>query len=136
MQLTQNEQLVVDFFKVLSSGDLEKLRDYFTNESSWETMILDVPGAGAHKGQTGIIDGFLGPIRGLFCDGEPKVHIDRIVGRDNMVYAETHAVGRVRANNKEYRNRYCWAFELSGSRILAVREYMDSHYVMRTLFDQ
>ena len=41
------------------------------------------------------------------------------------------AVGRGRLKNgKEYLNNYAWAFEIKGSRINALREYMDSHYVM------
>ena len=31
-----DEQLVLDFFEVLSSGDLEKLRTFYHDDSVWE----------------------------------------------------------------------------------------------------
>jgi uncharacterized protein len=134
-QMSADERLVITFFEVLSRGDLAALKEYFTSESSWEPMVRGIPGSGAHRGRDAIIDDFLAPIRGLFHDGDPKVHVDRVLGKDGMVFAETHATGRVRAGNKEYYNRYCWAFEIQDDKIRAIREYMDSAYVVRTLFE-
>ena len=35
-----NEQLVLDFFEVLSSGDLEALRAFYHERSVWEPLSL------------------------------------------------------------------------------------------------
>jgi ketosteroid isomerase-like protein len=131
-----NETLVVDFFATLSSGDLIRLKSYFLAEASWTPMVSGVPGAGTFVGPSAICDEFLGPVRGLFVAGDPKVFIDRMLAKGDVVFAETHAMGRIRANNAEYNNRYCWAFELQGGKIRAIREYMDSAYVARVLFGQ
>ena len=45
-----NEQLVLDFFDVLSSGDLEKLREFYHEHSVWEPKVKGIAGAGKHVG--------------------------------------------------------------------------------------
>ena len=69
-----NEQLVLDFFEVLSSGHLEKLRQFYHDKSTWEPKVKDIAGAGKHVGMD-IIDKFLAPVRGMFNPGDPKVHV-------------------------------------------------------------
>ena len=130
----KNTQRVVEFFATLSRGDLVHLKTFLTPDASWTPMVSGVPGEGAHVGRDAIIDGFLAPVRGLFEPGDPKVRIDQLSAQGSLVYAETHATGRVRANGKKYENRYCWAFEFQDGQIRTIREYMDSAYVMRTLF--
>ncbi len=72
-----NEQLVLDFFEVLSSGDLEKLRAFYHEKSVWEPKVKDIAGAGKHIGMD-IIDKFLAPVRGMFEAGDPKVHVQNM----------------------------------------------------------
>ena len=69
-----DEQLVLDFFDVLSSGDLEELRRFYHDQSVWEPKVKDIAGAGKHVGMD-IIDKFLAPVRGMFNPGDPKVHV-------------------------------------------------------------
>ena len=125
---TPSEQLVIDFFTTLSSGDLVKLATMIDADTTWTPMVQNVPGAGTHTGRQ-IVDEFLAPVRGLFVDGDPKVHIDNIVSSGDRVMCETHATGTLR-DGRAYKNLYAWGFELSNGRIKRIREYMDSHYVM------
>ena len=125
----RNEELVKSFFEVLSAGYLETLRSMFTVEACWTAMSKNIPGAGAHPGRDHIIDEFLAPVRGMFVDGDPKVQIHKLTAKDNMVYAETRAVGMFQSGI-EYDNLYCWAFEITDGQVDQVREYMDSHYIM------
>ncbi len=37
------------------------------------------------------------------------------------------------SNGNEYRNRYAWIFEIRDDKIYALREYMDSHYILQQL---
>ena len=82
-----NEQLVLDFFEVLSSGDLEKLREFYHERSVWEPKVKDIAGAGKHIGMD-IIDKFLAPVRGMFEPGDPKVHVQNLFRL--VVDGETH----------------------------------------------
>lgn len=124
-----NEQLVRTFFDTLSTGDLEKLRSLLHEDACWTAMPKDIPGAGPHSGRDHIIDEFLAPVRGLFEPGDPKITINVLFARGNMVHAETRAFGKF-LNGKEYDNNYCWGIEIKDGLIFALREYMDSHYIM------
>jgi ketosteroid isomerase-like protein len=126
-----NEQLVVDFFETLSSGEIENIRTYIDDDTTWEPVIRDMLGAGVHKGNA-ICDEFLAPVRGMFQPGEPKVHVDTLVSSDDTVMCETRGVGTLK-NGKVYNNRYAWLFRIRNGRIKTVREYFDSNYVLRLL---
>ena len=124
-----NEELVRKFFETLSAGDLETLRGMFREDACWTAMSREIPGAGDHPGRDHIIDEFLAPVRGMFIEGDPKVIIHKLTAKDDIVYAETQAVGTFQ-HGAQYDNMYCWAFEIIDGQIDKVREYMDSHYVM------
>ena len=125
-----NEQAVLDFFAALSTGDLDVLVPHLHEDASWEPMLKDIPGAGRHHPRDQIINGFLAPIRGAFRPGDPKVHVDVLVSDGDRVMVESHSTGQ-RADGKPYENRYAWAFELRGGKVLNIREYMDSLYVAK-----
>lgn len=124
-----DEQLVLDFFEVLSSGDLEKLRGFYHDKSVWEPKVKDIAGAGKHIGMD-IIDKFLAPVRGMFHPGDPKVHVHTMFSRDGWVCVESNSTGTT-MDGKVYDNDYCWVFEISNGKIDAMREYMDSHYTAK-----
>lgn len=136
MSLTaeENIQLVKDFFANLSTGDLDTVRPLLHEDATWEAMAKKIPGTGKHVGHKGILDDFLGPVRGLFEDGDPKVFIKTIISQGDLVAAETEAKGKFR-NGKDYHNLYCWMIEIKDGKVFYLREYMDSHYVMGIVGD-
>jgi hypothetical protein len=129
---TRNEHLVREFFETLSSGDLEALRPQLHEDASWEATGRSIPGAGITRSRDRIIDEFLAPVRGLFEPGDPKVVVLRVFGRNEWVAAETEGVGML-ASGKEYHNRYAWIIEVRDDKIYALREYMDTHYILTQL---
>jgi ketosteroid isomerase-like protein len=126
-----NEQLALDFFAALSTGDLEKLRPFIDADSVWEPMVKDIPGAGRYQGNA-IIDDFLAPVRGMFAEGDPKVFPQTIFSDGDLVCVESYSLGKL-PDGRTYDNRYCWTFRMNNGKIGLLREYMDSHYVA-TLF--
>jgi hypothetical protein len=129
---TRNETLVREFFATLSTGDLEALRPLLHADASWEATGRSIPGAGVTRGRDNIIDEFLAPVRGLFAPGDPKVTVLRIFGKDAWVAAETEGVGAL-ASGRPYHNRYAWIVEIRDEKIYALREYMDTHYILTQL---
>jgi len=129
---SRNEELVRAFFATLSSGDLEALRPLFHAEGSWEATGKSIPGAGITRGRDKIIDEFLAPVRGLFVAGDPKIEVVRIFSQGEWVAAETEAHGKL-ANGKGYHNRYAWIIEIREDKIFALREYMDTAYILKQL---
>ena len=126
---TAEEKIVRDFFATLSEGDYDRLRTMLHPEATWEVMSKAIPGAGIHRGRAGIIDEFLGPVRGLFRPGDPKVRIKRMFSKDGFVSAETEAVGKL-SDGRDYHNHYCWSIEVKDGTVLVLREYMDTAYIV------
>jgi uncharacterized protein len=126
----KNENLVRRFFEEgLNTGDLEKIRPFFHPDATWTPMARSgIPGMGTHRGRKAIVDEFLGPVRGLFEDGDPKNTIENIFARGSHVAVETHGTGRFR-NGRDYDNRYAWFIEIKDDMIFAIREYMDTAYI-------
>ena len=120
------ERIVIKFFETLSTGDLDKVRECLHPDAVWNVLVT-VPGAGSHKGRETIIN-FLGPIRGQFKPGDPKVNVDRVISKGNWVAVESHGTGQF-LNGTEYKNNYCWVLEVRDGAVYEIREYMDSYYV-------
>ena len=129
---TPQEQLVLDFFRKLSSGDLEAIRATLHADASWQPMVEGIPGAGIHGPRDKIVDEFLAPVRGLFKPGDPKTTVDRMVSGGDTVMCESRGAGTLQ-DGRQYNNRYAWSIDVRDGKIFAIREYMDSHYVA-TLF--
>jgi ketosteroid isomerase-like protein len=129
---TDSERLVLQFFATLSAGDLEGVRLMLHEEATWKPQVRSVPGAGIHRGPTGIVDDFLAPIRGLFRPGDPKIIVDTICSKGALVMVESHSGGCL-ADGRAYENLYAWAVEVRDGKIHALREYFDSHYVVELM---
>ncbi len=123
---TDAERIVINFFDTLSTGDLDRIKECLHPDATWNVMVT-VPGAGSYKGRDAIID-FLGPIRGQFKPGDPKVNIDRVLGKGDVVAVESHGSGQFK-NGTEYKNNYCWIVIVKDGKVFEIREYMDSYYV-------
>lgn len=124
----KNEQIVRDFFAILSTGELENIRATLHPDASWTPMVKNVPGAGVHAPRDVIVDEFLAPVRGIFENGDPKTTVKNAFAKGNIVCAETFAKGKLR-NGNVYDNQYCWVIEIKDGLVYAIREYMDSAYV-------
>ncbi len=129
---TLQEQTVLDFFRILSSGELEAIRATLHPDAEWRPMVQNIPGAGVHHPRDYIVDQFLAPVRGMFVPGDPKTTVHRILSSGDYVMCESHALGKL-PDGRIYDNHYAWAFELKDGLVWRIREYMDSHYIA-TLF--
>ena len=74
-QAEHNEELVRNFFAVLSTGHLENIRKTLHPDASWTPMVKDVPGAGVHQPRDVIVDEFLAPVRGMFAEGHGQEYL-------------------------------------------------------------
>jgi ketosteroid isomerase-like protein len=126
----ENERLALEFFTVLSTGELERVRPLLHDEVTWTPQVRDIPGAGVHRGKKGVIDEFLAPVRGMFAPGDPKTTVDSIASKGPLVLVESRGLGKL-ADGRTYENRYAWAIEIRDGRVFAIREYMDSFYVAK-----
>ncbi len=100
----RNSELVRSFFDTLSSGDLDRVAEFFEPETTWSMAWVtdDLPGAGTHVGVQGIIGEFLGPVRGMFEPGHPKVELTNVVAQGPWVAVEARGRGRFRNGTPYY----------------------------------
>jgi uncharacterized protein len=124
------ERTVLEFFRILSTGDIEAIRATLHDDVTWTPQVKDIPGAGTYVGKKGVCDEFLAPVRGLFAPGDPKTTVSSIVSKGPLVMCESVGLGKLQ-DGRTYENRYAWAVEVKDGKILTIREYMDSHYVAK-----
>ena len=129
---TKQEQVVLDFFRILSTGELEAIRKTLHPDAEWRPMVENIPGAGIYSPRDVIIDTFLAPVRGMFAPGDPKTTVNSIVSAGDFVMCESRGLGKL-ADGRTSDTRSAWALELKDGLVYRLREYMDSHYVA-TLF--
>src|SRR5439155_20527994 len=91
---TPQEQTVLDFFRILSTGELEAIRKTLHADATWKPMVENIPGAGTYGPRDNIVDDFLGPVRSMFKLGDPKTTVDSIVSHGVFVIGEAHGQDR------------------------------------------
>jgi ketosteroid isomerase-like protein len=131
MSAESNAQLVTTAWKDLIGGKLDAFLAQLSDEISWV-----IPGN--LQGISGLLRGkdavrkFAAGIgksfpNGLNCDVR-KVH----AAGDNVVVMETVNTGKA-WNGKDYKNEYCFVFEIEAGKIRRIREYVDMLTVKETL---
>jgi len=122
------KDVVRRFFETLSTGEFDKIAEFFTDDSTW--TVNDVAnGLPSQRGRA-IVDDFLQPVReGLFVSGDPKVELIRLIAEGNSVVAL--GIGRgVLLNGNAYENSYAYVLDVDpeAGKVLSLYEYMDSDY--------
>jgi ketosteroid isomerase-like protein len=122
------KDVVRRFFDTLSTGEFDKIAEFFTADSTW--TVNDVANGFPSQRGRAIIDDFLQPVReGLFVPGDPKVELVRLIAEGNSVVAL--GVGRgTLLNGNAYENSYAYVLDVDpeAGKVLSLYEYMDSDY--------
>ena len=131
MSAEQNKELVTKTWRAFISGDLDTALANMSDEISWV-----IPGSlqgisGVKRGKAAVRE-FGSGVKRAFPQGLnseiAKVH----AAGDDTVIIELTNHGKA-ANGKDYRNEYCFVFELENGKIRRVREYVDLLTVKETL---
>jgi len=120
--------LVSDFFETMGRGDFDRLRsEFLTDGSSWTMMAPSMPGGPVMESGDAIV-AFFAAGGEVFVDGGPEVTITRILVDGDHAAVEAEGHGKLHSG-RDYSNVYHFAIDTKDGRVLAVREYMDSHHV-------
>jgi ketosteroid isomerase-like protein len=131
MTAEQNKEMVTKTWRAFITGDLDTALANMSDEISWV-----IPGSlkgvsGLKRGKQAVRD-FGSNISRAFPQGLnseiAKVH----AAGDDTVIIELTNHGKA-ANGKDYRNEYCFIFELENGKVRRVREYVDLLTVKETL---
>jgi ketosteroid isomerase-like protein len=125
---TDVRALVEDFFATLGRGDWERLRsELLTDGSSWTMMAPSLPGGPIMDSGDAIV-AFFSAGGDVFEGGGPEVTLNRILVDGDAAAVEGVGNGKLH-NGNTYANVYHFAIDTKDGRVVAVREYMDSHHV-------
>ena len=128
MSNEQNKRLARRFFEAIDQGDPGELRSVMREDVVWVVpRSAPAPYGGRHQGADGIVQLMLGAVEATFVPGTQRYEIRVMVAEGDHVLAETQLTART-PDGREYRNFYCFVFEMNEGRICEIREHVDTIY--------
>ncbi|MGW2254091.1 nuclear transport factor 2 family protein [Kitasatospora sp. NPDC001660] len=133
-----NQQLdartvVTAYVTAIAEGDLDTATACFADDATWE-YPGNLPLSRVWRGKDAILGDFLGGVRTLFAPDTPlEVTLTQVLADGPKAVAEWTAKGTA-ANGGAYENHCAAVFTVENGLITAVREYLDTDHVARTLF--
>jgi len=133
MGIAENKQVITDYFASLAKGDYPAAIEKFADDITW-WVPPSSPLAGTYEGKDAVL-GLFASGTGLYDQTVPLApSVEGLVAEGDKVAAELVITGRT-AKGKDYRNHYHFLFTIRGGKIVAVKEYVDTLYSQRTLFE-
>jgi len=131
MSAEQNKELVTKTWRAFISGDFDTALANMSDEISWV-----IPGSlqgvsGLKKGKAAVREFGAGAQRAFPQGLNSEIAKVHAAGDDTVIVELTNRGKAV--NGKDYRNEYCFVFELENGKIRRVREYVDLLTVKDTL---
>ncbi|MEZ4330594.1 MAG: nuclear transport factor 2 family protein [Myxococcota bacterium] len=128
----RNLDLVDRYFELLQKGD-PGIAELFSPDACW-LAPRSAPVGRRHEGLDAVL-ALMASGLGLYDTTQP-MQIERTasLAGDERVYVEMTIRATTR-RGEPYENHYVMAFDLRDGRIVEVREYVDSLYAQRKLFD-
>ena len=130
MSAEQNADLIRKTWVDVAAGNADAAAANMSDEVSW--MIAgNLPGvSGTKKGKAAVKE-FIGGIRKAFPAGLNS-QISKVHSAGDTVVVELTNTGKA-FNGRDYRNEYCFIFEVEAGKIRRIREYVDMLTVKETL---
>jgi ketosteroid isomerase-like protein len=132
MSVAENKKVVLGFVEALSSGNVDALQATLADDATW-WLPGSLPVSGTYRGKKAIFEDFMGKAQGLFQPNSMSIQVRNVIGEGDCVAVEWIARGKS-AKGKNYENYYHLMFEVSSSKIQAIREYVDTLYAKEVLF--
>ncbi len=123
MGITENKQVVLDFYEAGARGDMDSCFALLADDVSW-TNIGSTKFSGTYAGKQALLEGLLGPLFGQLKSGITS-KIERLVAEGDMVVAQTSGTAET-IDGTPYNNTYCQVIRIRGGQIAEVMEYMDT----------
>ena len=127
-----NKAVVQRYLRAMSSGD-PSLPELLTDDVTW-WVPPSSPLGGLKQGKARVLELMASGV-GLYDMSVPfEIEVEAVVGDGDWVAVQMVMSART-AKGQPYRNHYHFAFRLRDGKICAVKEYVDTLYAQRMLFD-
>ncbi|MER6302449.1 nuclear transport factor 2 family protein [Kitasatospora sp. NPDC001539] len=132
MQQPDARTVVTDYVNLIAAGERDAAIALFAEDATW-TYPGSLALSRTWRGKQEIFGDFLGQVGTLFAaDGLPVITLINVLADGPQAVAEWTTVGKA-ANGTTYENHCLGVFTVEDGLITAVREYLDTHHVARTL---
>jgi ketosteroid isomerase-like protein len=131
--IEDNKRVAMEFLAAMSARDWAALDRICVPEVVWHVPGVPelIPVAGVHTGVPAIVKFLTRAIQEFGTEGQRpggnRMDIKNVLGEGDRVVVE-HEVFATTKKGKDYHNKYCLSFLLSGGKIAEIREYVDSLY--------
>lgn len=127
-----SKRAIQNYFEKMGSGDPETAA-LFTEDVTW-WVPPSSPLGGTHEGREAVLALMAQGMHLYDLNTPMQVQIGDMVAEDDRVCVQLVIRART-AKGEDYENHYHFAFQLRDEKICAVREYVDTLYAQRKLFD-
>lgn len=123
-------QAALAVWAAFGSRDPERIRSVLTDDVRWiappgnATQVALGQPSDLLETADGIVRFLTCHFRQLFPEGV-SIETTSVVAEGSTVVFEQRMRGRL-VNGRDYDNRYCWVFDMEGTRVRCIREYMDT----------
>jgi ketosteroid isomerase-like protein len=121
------------YVEAVEAGDMEAIRDCFTEDATWTLAAGNLPISGTWSGRETILDEFLANAMSHWEPGSVSLEITGMIGDEDRVVLQWTSRARTR-DGRDYENGCIGVFTVRDGRIASVREYMDTLYASDVAF--
>lgn len=121
----------------MASGDMEEVSACLHPEVSWEVMGADYMETGPrYEGKRAVMEEFFEATAVAAFDWDKPFSFQprRVTADGGAAAVEVLIEATAAVSGDPYRNSYCFVFEVDGTLVTGVREYMDTAQAKRVLF--
>jgi limonene-1,2-epoxide hydrolase len=119
------EVIVTSFLEALRDLKLDAATSYLAPHIRWDVCVESLR---CYEGLDDVTANLITPLTALFGGGEMKYELRSILSKGNFVLCETRASVEW-PDRPMYKNQNAWAFTIEDSKIVDIREYLDSYFV-------
>jgi len=132
MSAEANKALIREYFERVGRGD-PNVADLIAEDATWWVPPAS-PLGGLYEGKARVLE-LMGSGVDLYDPGAPmQIQVEEMVAEGEWVCVQL-VIQATTAKGEDYRNHYHFAFRLRDAQIVAAKEYVDTLYAQRMLFD-
>ena len=132
MSAEANKAVIRDYFERVQRGD-PAVADLIAEDASWWVPPAS-PLGGVYEGKARVLE-LMGSGVDLYDPAVPmQIQVEEMVAEGEWVCVQL-VIEAATARGEPYRNHYHFAFRLRDGKIIIAKEYVDTLYAQRMLFD-
>ncbi len=132
MSAEANKSVIRDYFERVQRGD-PAVADLIADDASWWVPPAS-PLGGVYEGKARVLE-LMGSGVDLYDPAVPmQIQVEEMVAEGEWVCVQL-VIEAATARGEPYRNHYHFAFRLRDGKIIIAKEYVDTLYAQRMLFD-